>query len=290
MISLASNIVALFISIWLPFSETSYISGQRHDLDICNQRNEVLEVEAQSFAILTPDNSLWLSEKNGLNQQAIASITKIMTALVFLDNNPGWDLDYTIKREDLVSGGRVHLFLGDTVKLRDLFKTALIASDNGAALALARSTGLSDEQFITEMNKKAFDLGLMQSNFVDPTGLSSDNISNAKDVARLARVALYQDDIAEAISYANYSFRTQQGRLKFLESTDLLIENQDNSSFKSLGGKTGYTEAAGYSFVARFQDEMNRDLIVVVLNSGGRNDRFAQAQNLAAWAFNHCSW
>jgi D-alanyl-D-alanine carboxypeptidase len=308
MINLATNIVALFFSVWAPLANTSYISGPILGKDACieearlpdspdlqsTQVKSAPEIEARSFAVLTDEGHIWLAEKNSTNRQAIASITKLMTALVFLDHNPGWEVDYTIKREDLVNGGRVHLYLGDTVSLRDLFNSALVASDNGSALALARATGLSDEDFVAAMNSKARSLGLLQTSFADPIGLSNANISNAKDVARLAQVALNQVDIAEAVIRANYRFNTKQGREKFLESTDWLLDNNENRSgnknFEALGGKTGYTEAAGYSFVSRFKDDEGRSIIVVVLDSGSRNERFLQSRQLAEWAFNYCQW
>lgn len=305
MINLATNIVALFFSIWVPLANTSYVSGPILGTNACTeearlpespniqvvQAKPAPEIEARSFAVLTDEGNIWLSEKNSSDRQAIASITKLMTALVFLDHNPGWQEEYTVKREDLVDGGRVHLYLGDTVSLRDLFNSALVASDNGSALSLARSTGLSDEEFVVEMNNKARALGLLQTNFTDPIGLSNNNISNAKDVARLAQTALNQADIAEAAIKTNYRFITKQGREKYLESTDWLLDNgENNNNFAALGGKTGYTEAAGYSFVSRFRDNEGRSIIVVVLDSGGRNERFLQSRQLAAWAFNYCQW
>jgi D-alanyl-D-alanine carboxypeptidase len=306
MINLATNIVALFFSVWAPLANTSYVSGPILGKDACieearlpdspdleiTQAKPAPEIEARSFAVLTDEGHIWLSEKNSTNRQAIASITKLMTALVFLDHNPGWEEEYTIKREDLVAGGRVHLYLGDTINLRDLFNSALVASDNGAALALARATGLSDEDFIAAMNAKARSLGLIQTSFADPIGLSDSNISNAKDVARLAQVALNQTDIAQAVIRTNYRFSTKQGREKFLESTDWLLDNNGSGdkNFEALGGKTGYTEAAGYSFVSRFKDDEGRSIIVVVLDSGSRNERFLQSRQLAEWAFNYCRW
>jgi len=304
MISLATNIVALFFSVWAPLANTSYLSGPIRGADACTEEvrlpdNPDLQViqhkpaptiEARSFAVLTDEGGIWLSEKNSTNRQAIASITKLMTALVFLDHNPGWEENYTIKREDLVTGGRVHLYLGDTVNLRDLFNSALVASDNGSALALARATGLSDDEFVLAMNRKSRNLGLLQTNFADPIGLSNNNISSAKDVARLAQVSLNQKDISGAVIKPNYRFVTKEGREKFLESTDWLLDDSENKDFEALGGKTGYTEAAGYSFVSRFKDREGRSVIVVVLDSGGRNERFLQSRELAAWAFNYCQW
>lgn len=303
MISFSVNIIAWIFSLAVPLSMPSavYTSGTIRSAENCIEDTRLPDnpdkkiepmpvIDARSFAVLSDDGHVWLAEKESLKPQAMASITKLMTALVFLDHNPGWDKDYTIRRVDLVSGGKVHLFLGDTVNLRDLFKATLIASDNGAALALSRASGLSDEAFVEAMNVKAKDLGLLQTNFVDPIGLGDSNQAHAKDIARLAQIALNQADISEAVISPNYSFQTKEGNDKFLESTDWLLESSLPANLRALGGKTGYTEAAGYSFVGRFQDQLGRSLIVVVLDSGGRNERFQQAQALANWAFTYCKW
>ena len=305
MISAAAVFISWVMTVALPVSADAYFSGELRGTNACvsesrlpdnpdvptvSAKAPLPELEAASFAILSDDGHVWLAEKEANTVQAMASITKLMTALVFLDHNPGWESEYEIKREDLVSGGRVHLFLGDRVRVKDLFNAALVASDNGAALALARSTALSDEEFVMAMNAKARSLGLLKTNFVDPIGLGDNNVAHAKDIARLAQVALSQQDIAKAVNQENYRFNTLQGRVKFLESTDWLLSNENNNKIKALGGKTGYTEAAGYSFVGRFQDENGRSVVVVVLDSGGRNERFLQAQALADWAFTYCQW
>lgn len=302
--------ILIKVLVWLmatvtPASATFYTSGTWLGVDACVEElrlpdnpdtqvniDKVLmpEIEAKSFVVLTDIGHVWLAEKEANTPQSIASITKLMTALVFLDNNPGWATEYKISRDDIVSGGKIRLFLGDTVSVRDLFQAALIASDNGASLSLARSTGLSDEEFVAQMNQKAKNLGLMKTNFVDPIGLGDANSAPAKDIARLAQVALSQPDIATAVMKMDYSFLSQEGKNIYLQSTDSLLVSNNFSQFETLGGKTGYTEAAGYSFVGRFKDSENRTLIVVILDAGGKDERFMQAESLANWAFKHCQW
>ncbi len=303
MLSGFANIIAILLSLWTPTATVTYASGDWRGQDACVSdqhlpangdrpavRQAAPEVDAKSVAVLTDDGHVWLSAKAPERRQAIASITKLMTALVFLDKNPGWEKEYTIARRDLVEGGKVNLFLGDTVKVKDLFNSSLVASDNGATLALARSTGLSDEEFITAMNQKAKDLGLMQTEFSDAVGLNNDNLSTAKDVARLAQAALNQPDIAAAAIRSSYRFQTVSGQEKALESTDWLLEGELPKGLQVLGGKTGYTDQSGYCFVGRFKDEQGRSVIVAVLDSGGKNERFLQARALATCAFTYCQW
>lgn len=303
MLNIIINVLVLFLSVCLPNTPAVYASGDWRGVEACvidrhlpvNEDKQIViakapEVEAKSMAVLTDDGNVWLTSKNASQQQAIASITKLMTALVFLENNPGWDIVYTIDKKDIVSGGRINLFWGEQVRVRDLFNASLVGSDNGATLSLARSTGLSDEEFIMAMNKKAISLGLMQTNFVGITGLDSRNLSNSKDVAKLAQAALDQPDIAETTLKSFYRFNTLQGKDKVIESTDWLLDSTLLNDIEAVGGKTGYTEEAGYCFVGRFKDANGRSVITAVLDSGGINERFQQASTLARWAFTYCQW
>ncbi len=249
-----------------------------------------IELSAERGTVLADQDRVFLYSKQADEPQPIASITKLMTALVFLDNNPGWEKVYKITPEDQVNGGRLHLFLGEKVKVKDLFHVALIASDNGATTALVHSTDLTKEEFVKEMNEKAKALGLSQTQFVDPTGLSDDNISTAREVAWLARTALKQADIKEIINKKDYTFKTINGREKRVESTDYLLFDSAKNSFQVIGGKTGYTDGAGYCFVGRFQNEDGRELISVVLNSDGLNERFRESKRLINWSLNSYNW
>lgn len=245
---------------------------------------------ASSGAVLLLKNNSFLYEKNASDKQPIASLTKLMTALVFLDNNPGFEEEYIIKSTDNVVGGKNNLFTGETVRLRDLFNTSLVASDNSATLALARSTGLSDEEFVKAMNDKAGKLGLFNTSFTEPTGLSDKNISTAKEVARLAKEALGHEEIKKATVIKEYQFSTKEGREKKIFSTDYLLYSNSNPNISLLGGKTGYTERAGYCFVGKFANQSQEEIISVVLNSNGKNDRFLETKSLVDWIFANYNW
>jgi len=302
MLSILANIIAIVLSVWSPNSAaTSFVDGSWRGIEACSnihlpensdsrQIPEAPAVDAKSVAVLTDDGHVWLKVKADERRQPIASITKLMTAIIFLDHNPGWEKAYTISREDYVEGGKINLFVGDIVTVKDLFNASLVASDNGATLSLARSTGLSDEEFVAAMNAKAKELGLLQTEFSDPIGLNNNNLSNAKDVARLAKAALDRPDIAAAVGKPTYTFQTVQGQEKKLESTDWLLDGDQTEGIQAVGGKTGYTDSAGYCFVGRFREAGGRSVIVAILDSGGKNERFSQARKLAAWALNYCQW
>ncbi len=249
-----------------------------------------VKISAEKSAVLMADDHFFLFTDNADEPQPIASITKLMTALVFLDYNPGWETTYIITEADKVEGGRLNLFLGDEVKIKDMFYTSLVASDNGATLALVHASGLSESEFISKMNERAADLGLKQTSFRDPVGLSEYNLSTAREVALMAQTAFKREEIRDATTKSVYEFTTVSGRDKRMESTDNLLSDSGDRKLRVLGGKTGYTERAGYCFVGRLQNEAGKEVISVVLNCQDKNGRFKDTKSLANWVFTNYSW
>lgn len=255
-----------------------------------NPNAPVISLAADKGTVLSINDRVFFYNKNSDIVQPIASITKLMTALVFLENNPGWGKTYMISEEDAVEGGRLNLFTGEKLKIKDIFYTSLVASDNGATLALAHASGLSEAEFVKKMNEKAITLGLKKTIFVDTVGLSDNNVSTAREVALMAKEALDKQEIREATESKEYIFSTLNGREKKIESTDYLLFDSEKNNFQILGGKTGYTDEAGYCFVGRFKDINGREIISVVLNSSGKNERFRESKSLVNWVFNNYDW
>ncbi len=267
----------------LPESQTTKLFVKKPDAININ-------LTASSGVVLLVKNNTFLFEKNATAKQPIASLTKLMTALVFLDNNPGFDKSYVVSKNDNVVGGKNNLFIGETVKIKDLLNTSLVASDNAATMALAHSTGLSDIAFTTAMNNKAKHLGLFDTTFIEPTGLSDKNVSTARDIARLAKEALSHEEIKKATTQKEYNFVTAEGREKKIESTDYLLYSASSSKISLLGGKTGYTESAGYCFVGKFANDSQDEIISVILNSDTKDNRFVETKNLVDWIFTNFNW
>lgn len=240
-------------------------------------------LSADKAAVFSEAERTFLYAKNIDKPQPIASITKLMTAIVFLEANPELNRIYKITENDKVEGGRINLFLGDELRLRDLFYTSLIASDNGATLALVHALGLEEEEFVVKMNTKAKELNLLETSFRDPIGLSKENVSTAREVILLFNEASKNPEIREAMLLPEYRYETMQGREKIIESTDGYLLNDDSSDLISLGGKTGYINEAGYCFVGKFKDELGQSFVVSVLNSANKNSRFLESQNLLKW-------
>ncbi|MCD4693962.1 hypothetical protein K8R62_01245 [bacterium] len=251
--------------------------------------SSLLKIEAESAIVVGRKGKRTLFNKDINKVLPIASISKLMTALVFLDTNPDWDSYYQITSEDRREGGKIYLYLGERVKIINIFNTSLSASANSATIALVNSAGFSEDEFVKKMNKKALDLGLFKTKFKDATGLSEENVSTSWEISKLASEALLRDEIKRAVSLKDYSFETEGGREKNIESTDDLLGVFPLNNIGLIGGKTGYNKKAGFCFVGIFQKN-NNDLITVIMGAEEESVRFDLAKKLTLWAFNNYKW
>jgi D-alanyl-D-alanine carboxypeptidase len=213
-----------------------------------------------------------------------------MTALVFLDNNPGWDKNYTMQDADRRDGGKIYLYRGDEVTVRDLFDAMLVGSDNTATIALIHAAGFTEDDFVKKMNDKAATMGLTQTKFFDAVGLNNDNVSTAREVAELAKTALATPEILQTVSNKSVTFKTTAGIVKIIDSTDSLLNGFSSDHIQIIGGKTGHTDLAGYCFVAKFTDQNNHVIISVVLGTDSEAERFRQTAKLANWIYDSFTW
>lgn len=216
-------------------------------------------------------------EQNGFERHPIASITKLMTAMVALDHGIDWNQPVNIQLDEYVQGGQLLLNPGETVSMRDLFYASLMSSANNATLAYVRTLGISKEQFVQEMNRKAIELGLEQTEFTDVTGLDVGNISTAYEVAKMAQAAFTYPEIAEATTQKEYAFIVGGGGREhiFHNSNKLITEGGEMFS----GSKTGYLYEARYCLVVRgVGQEANR--LAVVLGSPSEAENLAQTKRL----------
>ncbi|MFA5020515.1 MAG: serine hydrolase [Patescibacteria group bacterium] len=253
-----------------------------------------VQVTARSFIVVEPESGSVLYEKNSQDPRAIASITKLMTALVFLDRAPDWTKPVTMMPEDFRDGAQPSLLIGDQVTVKDLFYAMMVASSNEAANALARSTGLSPVDFIDQMNLHARLLRMDDSQFVEPTGLSAGNQASAEDVIKLIKVAFSHSEMRQAGASKNYTVQILNKKLsRRLESTDKILKQDfgiGDNGYKIELGKTGFINAAGYCFASQVRDDQNRQLLIAVLGSSSTYDRFTDTKSLAYWVFNNYKW
>jgi len=249
-----------------------------------------LKTATPNILIIDQKSQAVLYNKQSVVIKPIASITKLLTALTFLDHNPDWDSVITISKDDQRPGGKILFLPGDQVSVKDLFYTTLIASNNEAAVALARSTKLAN--FSAAMNQKAKQLGLQDSNFIEPTGLDPTNVSSPADLVKLAQAAFSQPDISAALKLANYQpIILNSDRVVIGEATDKLLDSFiNNNQYQIIGAKTGFTDEAGYCLLLQVARTDGSIITLVLLDSPSQTSRWQEAKGLVDWVFTHYQW
>lgn len=248
---------------------------------------------AQSVAVADVGTGRTLFKKNAALKRPIASLTKLMAALVWFDVDGGLNQTVEIKSEDYREGSIPYFIAGEKVRAKDLLYAALIGSSNSAVASLVRSAGLSQESFVKYMNAKAEELGMKDTKFVEPTGLDSGNQSTAADLFILAREAFLNAEISKATQMASYTFSPMgSASVRSIKSTDWLLQGSLNSGeYKIIGGKTGYIEESNYNLVLKtYNSNKDKNLIVVILGSDENGLRFIEAKKLIEWAYKNYMW
>ena len=244
--------------------------------------DDLPDVKSRSVVVIDAATGAAIFDKDADEIRAIASTTKIFVALAV--RKKGLDLDgwTAITKADATAargGSRTRLDVGEQFRNRDLLAAMLVASDNRAPTALGRAAGLDADGLVAEMNAVADDLHLTRTKFTDPTGLRG-NVSTAREMALALRAAL-DDDVLREIMGDVYREVVAKGRRRGIGYG---TTNQPLAAKKYdvIGGKTGYTTAAGYCYVtaARFAD---RELVMAFLGADGKQTRFADFNRVAAW-------
>ena len=212
----------------------------------------------------------------------IASITKLMTAMVVLDSGVDLDEKITITRadRDLIRLTGSRLDFGATLSRRELILLAVMSSENRAAMALGRTYPGGMERFVDQMNRKARSLGMGNSRFADPAGLKADNVSTAKDLARMVAAAEDYPLITQASTTTRMEVRpySNRGPLTY-GNTNRLLKNKNWDIELS---KTGYINEAGRCLVMQANIE-GEDVSIVLLNSFGKLTPFGDSNRLRKW-------
>ena len=246
--------------------------------------------DAQSVFVADTASGAALFAKNADDVRPIGSITKLMTALVFLDTDPDLTSWVKIIDEDYVGGGRVNLNFGDGITLRNVLGASVVGSDNTATKSLSRFSGLSYEDFIAAMNAKAKSLGMASSSFTEVTGIDSGNVSTAHDLMLLLAEAKKQDILVRFMTTQRLPISHASGLAVTVESTDMLFNSiLDSGEYAITGGKTGYIPEAGYCFITTVNHDGD-EIFVAVLGASSSLDRFADTKALAMWAFSTFTW
>jgi D-alanyl-D-alanine endopeptidase (penicillin-binding protein 7) len=247
--------------------------------------NVVPDIRAAAAIVYDPATGKVLYEENSTDERSIASITKVMTAIVFLETATDLNEEVDIVRSDTLRASTTYLRTGDRVRVSDLLHLLLIPSDNAAARALARISPLGYDGFIARMNQKADDLGLEHTAYIDPSGLYADNVSSAYDMARLISFASEDDRIGPIMRTPEYSFRTvpagrRAARVVTVRSTNQILRSGE---MDVVGGKTGFISKAGYCLATLLKVPGGPSLAVVVLGATSNLGRFWETRHLMAW-------
>ena len=238
--------------------------------------------EVRSAAVLVADatNGEVIFERDAGRVAPIASITKLMTALVVMDAMQPLDEVLEITAADRWKGKGAHSRLPVGAKLTrgDLLRLALMASENRAALVLARNYPGGKAAFVRTMNAKARALGMTKTRFDDPSGLSSLNVSNARDLSKLLNVTSRDTRIREFSTLQSHEVRAGRSVLGY-RNTNLLVGKPD---WDILVQKTGFTNDAGECLVMQAMIG-ERPVNLVLLNSFGKLTRTADARRIRKW-------
>jgi len=221
-----------------------------------------------------------LFQKNPERILPIASLTKLVTAMVLLDTEPDWDRTVEIVPEDVKNSSRSHIRPREEIAVRDLIHASIMSSDNVATKALARTCGLTHDEFVRRMNTKAESLGLTGTHFVEPTGLSEQNVATAEGVARLLNAASSNPIVGAIMQKQIYTFATNR-RIHTLVNTNRLLR----SNWRVTGGKTGYINESGYCLATKVEGPTGNAVTAVVLGAPSNALRFAEARRILDWTF-----
>jgi serine-type D-Ala-D-Ala endopeptidase (penicillin-binding protein 7) len=239
----------------------------------------VPDIRAAAAIIFNPETGEVLWQENAQDKRSIASITKVMTAIVFLEGNPDLTQPVTVERADTYAASTTYLRTNERVTLDDLLHLTLIASDNAAARALARVSHGGTAAFVERMNEKAVQLGLESTTFADPSGLNAANVSSAYDLSRLISYAAGNEIIAPIMRTQNYT-ATVGRRTVAIHNTNRLLGGTD---VEVMGGKTGFISKAGYCLATLLRLPQGNPVAVVVLGAKSNPGRFWETKHLVNW-------
>jgi D-alanyl-D-alanine endopeptidase (penicillin-binding protein 7) len=253
---------------------------------------QVQRVEAQdpdnlllhSSAVIVQDQSTGavLFEKNSDAVLPIASITKLMTAMVVLDANQGLAETVTIGSEDvdMLRGSHSRLKVGTQLSREEMLRLALMSSENRAASALARHYPGGLPAFVAAMNDKAAAIGLKDTRFADSTGLTAANVSSARDLTKMVSAAAHYPLIRELSTTAE-SQVVVGGRPLTFRNTNTLVRNS-GSGWDIALSKTGFIREAGKCLVMQAWFN-NKPVVIVLLDSWGKLTRIGDANRIKKW-------
>lgn len=238
------------------------------------------EVRSEAVLVLDQATDAVIYARRESRAAPIASITKLMTALVVLDSGQPLEELIEITAADRIrtGGAASRLAVGTRLTRRELLRLALMSSENRAAQALCRAYRGGEAACLGAMNIRAQQLGMTQAHFEDATGLSAHNVASPTDLARLVVAANANELIREFSTTSSWSVRIGRQMVEF-HNTDPLVKDPN---WRVSVQKTGHIAAAGRCLVLQALVD-GRDVVIVLLNSVGRYTRVADARRIRSW-------
>lgn len=286
-----SVMICLFVTLILSINNMCYANINDNEIiDINETKKQAIETVSKNIENLKLNSRIGLIfdrnskrilyEKNGLKQVPMASTTKIMTAIVVLENSELNDVVTISKKAAGTGGSRLGLRTNDKITVHDLLYGLMLKSGNDAAVALAEHVGGGIEEFADMMNKKAKELGLINSHFITPHGLDKEkHYTTAYELACMADYALKIPKFKEIVSSKNYNI-TINARSNLIGNTNELLGNLNGV----YGVKTGFTNEAGRCLVTACKRE-DLDIITVVLGADTKKYRTSDSIKLIEYAY-----
>ena len=228
-----------------------------------------------------------LYDHNMNDIRSIASLTKLMTAYVLLEEGVDFSPLVTYSSEYDQIGARLRMRGGDVLSMEDLLYAMTVGSANNAAYALVGEAGYTVDEFVGLMNEAADDFELEHTTFADPSGLDPRNTSTAKDYATFMQIIMRDPQMLALTAASGYSFTTRNtGEGHSFNNTNALMRTSD---LYITGSKTGYLDEAIYCLALKAKQD-NREVITVVLGAPSSTVRFHESERLMEWAFANYQW
>ena len=248
------------------------------------------KLDAGSWTLIDADTGLYLAGKDPDKRVAIASTTKIMVALVALDEGVNLDEQATVSEDAASYAGSIYSNIGlypyDRVSVRDLLTATLVPSGTDAVYALTEHLGDgSVDEFVARMNDKAKELGLKNTQFDNPAGIDArGNYSSANDLAKITKEAMKYPEFREIVSRPEATISTQDREIDVVNTNLLVVPNSGYDYGPATGVKTGTSAQAGLCLVASAQSD-DESYIAVVLDAAGDLQRFEAATTALEYGF-----
>ena len=257
---------------------TKEVPISRAAAQIEEQKPPFANIKARALYIADAKTSEPILSYNAQKNWPIASLTKVMTAVVLMEQNPNLNKMIALEAEDFVGGTQLKFPAGTGFSARDLLHAMLMSSANNAAAALARSgTDLTYAQFLAKMNDKARELGLKNTRFADTSGLNPENQSTPEEYAKIISYATENKTIREVMQTTYYAAQPNgRGSLALGNTNRLLLAPQ---KFEVIGGKNGNTYGSDYNVATKVK-KGDKELVVVVFGDETNNIAYQHSKEL----------